>query len=84
SSTTEIAEAIRVGPGTMPRFGSDSLDDSQMNDVVAYVDYLQDSADPGGFSLGRVGPVTEGLVGWVLGLGLLIVVIRWIGTKADE
>ncbi|MEY3098587.1 MAG: hypothetical protein RIS32_378, partial [Actinomycetota bacterium] len=36
----------------------------------------------GGAALGRVGPVTEGLVGWVLGLGLLIGVAVWLTAKA--
>ena len=84
SDSIEVAEAIRVGPGTMPRFGDDTFNEQQLNDIVRYVDYLRSPADPGGFSLGRVGPVTEGLVGWLFGVGLLLLLIRWIGTRADE
>lgn len=74
----QIGEAMRFGPGEMPVFGEDILDDQDMNDIVRYVRYLQDPEDPGGLSLGRVGPVPEGFVAWLFGLGALIFVVRWI------
>jgi len=36
----------------------------------------------GGWSLGKIGPVTEGLSGWILGLGGLIGCAVWLGAKA--
>ena len=80
----QIAEAIRVGPGTMPLFSYDTLDDEQLDAIVAYTDYLQEPDDAGGRNLGHIGPVTEGLVGWAIGLGALLALTRWIGTTADE
>jgi hypothetical protein len=35
----------------------------------------------GGLGLTRVGPVAEGFVGVVIGLGLLLLVIRYTGTR---
>src|SRR5262249_44514393 len=58
----QIAEAPRVGPGEMPRFGPDVLTDQQLNDIATYVDYLQHPRDPGGLNLGYTGPVAEGFV----------------------
>jgi ubiquinol-cytochrome c reductase cytochrome c subunit len=84
SSATEIAEATRVGPGTMPVFAEETLDDHDLSAIVRYVRYLQDPADPGGAPVGRVGPVIEGGIGWILGLGVLVIFIRWIGTKRGE
>ena len=84
SSDVEIAEAIRTGPGAMPVFAPELITDSDVNSLVRYVRYLQDPVDAGGLPLGRVGPVAEGFVGWTFGLGILIVFIRWIGTKAGE
>ena len=84
SSPVEVAEAIRIGPGQMPVFSEESFDDEQVKDIVAYVSYIQSPEDPGGAPLGHVGPITEGAVGWLLGAGLLLMVIRWIGTRADE
>ncbi len=80
ATPTQVAEALRIGPGSMPVFGPDVLDEHQVASVVRYVDYLQDPADPGGLSLGRLGPIPEGFVAWVVGLGLMLVFIRWIGT----
>jgi ubiquinol-cytochrome c reductase cytochrome c subunit len=42
---------------------------------------LQTQKDPGGFGLGRIGPVSEGLWGWLVGIGLLVCVAVWIGAK---
>ena len=43
---------------------------------------LQRMADPGGAGVGRVGPVAEGLVIWVVGIGVLMFGIFWMGSKA--
>jgi ubiquinol-cytochrome c reductase cytochrome c subunit len=80
----EIAEAIRVGPGDMPVFGDETFDDEDLDAIVAYVEYLKDPDDRGGASFGRIGPVVEGAVGWIIGLGLLLIFIRWIGTKRGD
>ncbi len=81
ASETQIAEAIRIGPGTMPAFDSTTISDGGVESIIRYVGWLQMSAkQPGGFPLAG-GPVTEGLVGWLFGLGALLIVIRLIGTK---
>ena len=78
---TQIAEAVRVGPGQMPVFDEDVFDAQQLDSIVRYVKYLQDPADPGGFSLGRVGPVAEGYVAWLVGIGTVVAFIRWITRR---
>jgi ubiquinol-cytochrome c reductase cytochrome c subunit len=62
----------------MPVFGPDTLSDHDVDSIVRYVVYLQDPEHPGGLMIGRVGPVPEGFVAWLVGLGVLIFVIRWI------
>jgi ubiquinol-cytochrome c reductase cytochrome c subunit len=84
SSPIEVAEAIRVGPGTMPVFGPKTLSAADVASIAAYVQYLRRPSDPGGFAVGHIGPVSEGAVGWLIGLGLLIGVSRWIGTRTGE
>jgi len=79
---TRVAEAVRVGPGLMPPFPRSALDDGQLADLVAYVRSLPSESDHGGWPIGSLGPVTEGLFGWVAGLGVLLVVIRLLGTRA--
>ena len=78
----QVAEAMRVGPANMPRF-SGNLDDSQVRDVVAYVTrYIQHPADPGGAGLGGVGPVAEGFVALLIGVGGLALICFWIGERS--
>jgi ubiquinol-cytochrome c reductase cytochrome c subunit len=84
SSPIEVAEAIRVGPGTMPVFSEKTLSADDVDAIAAYVQYLRRPSDPGGIAAGHIGPVTEGAVGWLIGFGLLLGVCRWIGTRTGE
>ncbi len=76
----QTAEAIRVGPGMMPAFGDAAISRAQLDDVVAYVGYIRHPSNRGGNPLWYIGPLAEGGVAWVIGLGLLLLFIRWIGT----
>lgn len=71
---TQIGEAMRTGPGQMPRFSEDEISDEELDAIARYVVYLQAPADPGGFSLGGSGPTAEGFVAWVFGVGAAIMV----------
>lgn len=65
ASVTQVAEAIRVGPGNMPKFGPHQLDDPALGDVVTYVNSLDDGDGITQIPLGTSGPVPEGLIGWL-------------------
>jgi len=78
----QIAAAMRSGPGQMPVFGRNEIDDRQLADVVAYVRYLDNPDDRGGLPLGRVGPVPEGFVAWSVGVVALLAFVFWIGTRS--
>jgi len=78
----QIAEAIRTGPANMPRF-SGNLTDKQVADITSYVaGRLQHPVNPGGFSLGGVGPVAEGFVALLIGVGGLALICFWIGERS--
>ncbi len=82
ATTTQIAEAIRSGPGNMPRF-TGNLSDSQVADIVAYVsEKLQHPTNSGGFGLGGICPVTEGFVALLFGVGGLMLICFWIGDRS--
>lgn len=81
ATSTQVAEAIRIGPGAMPVFGPETLDEAQVASVVRYVRYLRRPDDRGGLGLGHLGPIPEGFVAWVVGLGAMVVAVRWIGTR---
>ena len=50
----------------MPRFSPRAISNAQLDSIVAYVEYAKHPADPGGWSLGRLGPVPEGIVAWLV------------------
>jgi ubiquinol-cytochrome c reductase cytochrome c subunit len=78
----QVAEAMRIGPANMPRF-TGNLTDAQVRDVVAYVtEKIQHPASPGGAGLGGVGPVAEGFVALLLGVGGLALICFWIGERS--
>jgi ubiquinol-cytochrome c reductase cytochrome c subunit len=78
----QVVEAIRTGPANMPRF-TGNLSDQQVADITKYVTTeIQHPQNPGGFGLGGLGPVAEGFVALLLGLGLLILVCYWIGDRS--
>lgn len=75
---TQVVEAMRFGPGEMPVFASDIFSDEQADSIAKYVQYLHEPDDPGGLGLGHTGPITEGFVAWLVGIGLAIWAVRWI------
>ncbi len=81
ATPTQIGEAVRVGPDAMPAFGEAAITNRQLDDVVAYVRDLGHPNDRGGLPLWHAGPLAEGAVAIVLGLGALLVVLRLIGTR---
>jgi ubiquinol-cytochrome c reductase cytochrome c subunit len=81
-SPLEIAEAIRTGPGNMPRFTVAQLSNKDMDGIIKYVKYVTKPQDRGGFNLGHIGPTTEGFIGIVVGVGVLMLAAFWIGDRA--
>jgi ubiquinol-cytochrome c reductase cytochrome c subunit len=79
----EIYEAMVTGPQQMPVFTDQTIPMEGKRDIAAYLKSVEDTPSAGGLALGSLGPVTEGLVGWVLGLGLLIGCAVWLGAKAS-
>jgi ubiquinol-cytochrome c reductase cytochrome c subunit len=84
ASPTEIAEAVRIGPYLMPKFSETRLNQHQLDSVVRYIQYTQAPDDEGGWAIGHVGPIPEGMVAWFLGLLSLILFIRVIGERTPE
>ncbi|MEO9170409.1 MAG: cytochrome c oxidase assembly protein [Candidatus Baltobacteraceae bacterium] len=83
ATNVQVAQAIRIGPGIMPVFDPKTLDDAQVSDIVRFVEVLRaNRPQAGGFAFDNVGAVAEGMVAWVLGLGLIVIVARVIGTNA--
>jgi len=78
----EIYEAMLTGPQSMPVFSDETLPVEEKQQILAYIDSLQEAPSPGGMSLGRLGPVVEGLFMWTAVFAALIAAAVWIGIKA--
>lgn len=83
ATPTQIAEAVRIGPYVMPRFDERHLDQHELNSLVRYVQLTKHPDDRGGWGIGHIGPVPEGLVAWLLAGTALVLVARLIGRRAE-
>ncbi|GAA5208756.1 MULTISPECIES: c-type cytochrome [Streptomyces] len=81
-----IYEAMLTGPQNMPSFPDSTMSEQNKKDIIAYLDAVNsdDTVEPGGLSLGGLGPVSEGLFAWVFGLGALIAVAVWVAARTAK
>jgi ubiquinol-cytochrome c reductase cytochrome c subunit len=77
-----IYEAMITGPQSMPVFSDKTLTPKEKLSIIKWIKAAEKEPQLGGVALGRVGPVTEGLLVWTLGLGLLIGIAVWLAAKA--
>jgi ubiquinol-cytochrome c reductase cytochrome c subunit len=82
ASDTQLFTAMLTGPENMPVFNDNQLTPNEKRAIIDYIQTLKESNDPGGSGIGRVGPVSEGLVIWVAGIGAIVLIIMWIGAKS--
>jgi ubiquinol-cytochrome c reductase cytochrome c subunit len=78
-----IWTAMQSGPENMPRFSDNTLTPSEKAAIVKYVRFItSENKDPGGAALGHYGPIPEGLVIFLVGISLCIIITLWIGARA--
>jgi ubiquinol-cytochrome c reductase cytochrome c subunit len=78
----QIYAAMLTGPENMPMFGNDQLTPQEKQDIIAYIRHQTNDQDPGGFGLGRLGPVPEALVIFLVGIVALVFAALWIAGKS--
>jgi ubiquinol-cytochrome c reductase cytochrome c subunit len=83
-SKKHIYEAMLTGPQQMPVFGDGVLSPEDKRQVIAYLKKTEATPRYGGFSLGSMGPVAEGLVGWLVGVGVLVGAAVWIAANSTR
>ena len=83
TSALHIYAAMVTGPQNMPVFGDMNLSDDDKRDIISALLYQQESVSVGGFSLGNLGPVSEGLFVWIFGIGGLVAITVWITAKSN-
>jgi len=84
ATATEIYEAMLTGPEAMPVFSDGVISPQAKRDIIAYILDTRTEPNPGGLSLGRTGPITEGAVVFLGGMGFLILIAMWITAKRRE
>jgi quinol---cytochrome-c reductase cytochrome c subunit len=81
ATDVQIAEAVRIGPYVMPRFTAKAITDRQLDSIVRYVDWVKHPDNRGGWAIGDIGPVPEGLVTWFLAAALLVAICVVVGRR---
>jgi ubiquinol-cytochrome c reductase cytochrome c subunit len=79
-----IYEALLTGPQQMPNFSNGNLTPEEKRDVIAYLQSIQETPEYGGFSLGGLGPVSEGMFAWLVGIGGLVTAAVWIASHTTR
>lgn len=79
----EIYQAMLTGPQNMPKFSDRQLSADEKKDIIAFIKSAKETPNPGGWSLGGIGPVTEGMFMWLIGIVLLVVAALWIGSRHE-
>jgi len=79
-----IFEALLTGPQQMPNFSNGNLSPEEKRDVIAYLGSLEETPEYAGFTLGGLGPVSEGLFAWVIGIGGLVGAAVWIASHTTR
>jgi ubiquinol-cytochrome c reductase cytochrome c subunit len=81
ATAVQIAEAVRIGPNVMPRFSRKAISPKQLDSIIAYVEYAKHPDDRGGWALGHLGPLPEGLVAWLIATAALVFTCMLIGKR---
>jgi ubiquinol-cytochrome c reductase cytochrome c subunit len=79
-----VYEAMLTGPQQMPTFSNGTMTPEAKRDVIAYLEALDENPDYGGFGMGGMGPVSEGLFAWVVGIGSLVGIAIWIASHTTR
>ena len=80
---TQVAEAVRIGPYVMPRFTEHQIDQGTLNSIARWIEETRHPDDRGGWGIGHIGPIPEGMVAWLLAGAALLLVARLIGERSS-
>lgn len=81
ASEQEIYQAMLTGPQNMPKFSDRQLTADEKKDIIAYIKSAKETPSPAGWDLGGLGPVSEGLAMWIIGITALCAAAMWIGSR---
>ena len=82
ASEQEIYQAMLTGPQNMPKFSDRQLTADEKKDIIAYIKSANETPSPAGWDLGGLGPVSEGLAMWIIGITALCAAAMWMGSRS--
>jgi ubiquinol-cytochrome c reductase cytochrome c subunit len=82
ATDTEMYAAMLAGPENMPTFSEAQLTPSEKLDIIKYVRASTDTISPGGYDLGGFGPAPEGLIAFLVGMGVIVSITLWSGSRS--
>ncbi|AII10005.1 cytochrome C [Rhodococcus opacus] len=82
ASEQQIYAAMVTGPQNMPKFSDRQLTLEEKKDIIAYIKSSGETKQPGGYGLGGIGPASEGLAMWVIGIIAVVGAALWIGARS--
>jgi ubiquinol-cytochrome c reductase cytochrome c subunit len=68
----------------MPVFGPRSLPQADVDSIARYVLYTRHPDNRGGWGIGNIGPIPEGMVAWLIAILGLVGVARLIGERSAQ
>ncbi|WP_291314239.1 c-type cytochrome [Corynebacterium sp. UBA2622] len=78
----EIYQAMLTGPQNMPKFSDRQLTADEKKDIIAFIKSSKETPSPAGYALGGLGPVSEGMAMWIIGVTLVAAAAIWIGSRS--
>ncbi len=82
-AANHIYDAMLIGPQNMPVFNDTNITPEQKANIITYLKYLDKTPSVGGFGLGNLGPVSEGLFIWIFGLGAIVAITIWLTARSN-
>ncbi len=83
-SDKRLYEAMLTGPQQMPVFSDEVMTPEDKKAIIGYLNALHERPTDGGLALGGLGPVSEGLWAWIVGIGSLVFFAVWITAKGAK
>jgi ubiquinol-cytochrome c reductase cytochrome c subunit len=83
STPRQVAQAMAIGPYVMPQFRG-QYSQHQIDSIARYVLYTHHPDNAGGWALGNIGPIPEGMVTWFLAIVALLIAMRLIGERTTR
>ncbi|MFC7751892.1 cytochrome bc1 complex diheme cytochrome c subunit [Tsukamurella soli] len=78
----EIYDAMLTGPQNMPKFSDRQLSPEEKRNIIGYIKMATKTSSPGGYNLGGLGPVSEGMAMWVIGIVAVVAAAMWVGSRS--